>query len=184
LFLVSVCCWAVFETGLTVRDLVRRQLRLGRDRGTRLVLALTLVGSIAVGILARLRVPALDTPAPAAFAAAGVVVIWAGVALRFWAVLTLGRSFRTVVAVDPDQAVVTGGPYRWLRHPSYSGLLLVAVGVGLGLGNWLSLAVCAIVPPLGLIPRIAVEESELTGVLGEPYRAYQRDTHRLVPGIW
>jgi protein-S-isoprenylcysteine O-methyltransferase Ste14 len=183
-FLVSIYCWFALEVGLVVRDLVRRKGRRGRDRGTRAIVSLSLAGSIWTGILLRGWVPALDTPAPHAFAAAGIVVLWVGLAVRVWAVITLGGSFRTFVEVDADQAVVTRGPYRWVRHPSYTGLLLVALGFGLGAGNWLSLVICAVIPPLGLVPRIAVEESELTRVLGERYRSYQRATHRLVPGLW
>jgi protein-S-isoprenylcysteine O-methyltransferase Ste14 len=112
------------------------------------------------------------------------VVIWVGLALRVWAVLTLGRSFSTFIQVDADQAVVTRGPYRWVRHPSYTGLLLIALGFGLGVGNWLSLAICAAIPLVGLLPRIAVEEAELARVLGDPYRSYQKATRRLVPGLW
>src|SRR5829696_9535621 len=66
-------------------------------------------------------------------------------------VLTLGRSFSTFIQVDADQAVVTRGPYRWVRHPSYTGLLLIALGFGLGVGNWLSLAICAVIPLVGLL---------------------------------
>jgi protein-S-isoprenylcysteine O-methyltransferase Ste14 len=146
--------------------------------------ALSLAGSIFLGIAVRGRVPALDTAAPDVFAAAGLVVVWIGLAVRVWAVMTLGRSFSTFVQVDAGQDVVTRGPYRWVRHPSYTGLLFIALGFGLGAGNWLSLAICAVLPPLGLLPRIAVEESELTAVLGEKYRSYQRTTHRLVPGVW
>jgi protein-S-isoprenylcysteine O-methyltransferase Ste14 len=58
------------------------------------------------------------------------------------------------------------------------------VGFGLGAGNWLSLVICAVVPALALLPRSAVEESELTRVLGEQYRSYQKATRRLVPGVW
>src|SRR4029453_6112106 len=149
---------------LLVRDLVRRKGRVGPDRGTRVIVALTLAGSIWIGILLRSWVPALDTPAPDAFAAAGVVVIWVGLALRVWAVLTLGRSFSTFLQVDADQAVVTRGSYRWVRHPSYTGLL-IALGFGLGVGNWLSLAICAVIPLVGLLPRIAVQETEPARVL-------------------
>src|SRR5918995_985672 len=131
-FLVSIYCWFAWEVGLLVRDLVRRKARLGPDRGTRVIVSRTLTGSILIGILLRSWVPALDTPAPNAFAVAGVVVIWVGLALRVWAVLTLGRSFSTFIQVDADQAVVTHGPYRWVRHPSYTGLLLIALGFGLG----------------------------------------------------
>ncbi|WP_328321908.1 isoprenylcysteine carboxylmethyltransferase family protein [Kribbella sp. NBC_00382] len=121
---------------------------------------------------------------PEVFAGAGVVVIWAGLLVRVWAVLALGRSFSTYVQVDDEQAVVTGGPYRWVRHPSYSGLLLICLGFGVALANWLSIVVCLVVPALGLLPRIAVEEAELVRVLGERYRSYQKTTHRLVPGLW
>jgi protein-S-isoprenylcysteine O-methyltransferase Ste14 len=153
-FAVSVSCWFAWELGLVVGVALRRWL------------------------------PALDTPAPVAFAVTGLVVLWVGLAVRVWTVLTLGGSFSTFVQVDAGQAVVSRGPYRWVRHPSYTGLLLIALGFGLGAGNWLSLAVCAVVPLLGLLPRMAVEEAELTRVLGDRYRSYQRTTRRLVPGLW
>src|SRR6266545_2453946 len=159
-FLVSIYCWFALEVGLVVRDLVRRKGRPGRDRGTGVIVSLSLAGSIWIGILLRRWVPALDTPEPNAFAAAGIAAIWVGLAVRVWAVLTLRGSFSTFIQVDADQAVVTRGPYRWVRHPSYTGLLLVALGFGLGAGNWLA------------------------RVLGDQYRSYQRATHRLVPGLW
>lgn len=183
-FQASIYCWFALEMCLLVRDLVRRKARPGRDRGTRAIVALSLGGSIFVSILLPQWVPALDTPVPGAFAAAGLVMIWAGLVLRVWAVMALGGSFSTFVQVETGQAVVTRGPYRWVRHPSYTGLLLIALGFGLGAGNWLSLVVSAVVPLLGLLPRIAVEEAELTRVLGEQYRTYQRATRRLVPGLW
>jgi len=71
-----------------------------------------------------------------------------------------------------------------VRHPSYTGLLLISLGFGIGAGNWLSIIICIVVPLLGLLPRIAVEESELVRVLGDRYRGYQNQTHRLVPGLW
>lgn len=183
-FVVSIYCWFALEVGLLVRDLVRRKGRRGRDRGTRLVVSLSLGGSILIGSLARGSVPALDMPASGAFAAAGLLMIWVGLAVRVWAVATLGGSFSTFIEVGVDQAVVTRGPYRWVRHPSYSGLMLIALGFGLGFGNWLSLASCAVIPLLGLLPRIAVEESEMTRVLGDEYRRYQTTTRRLIPGLW
>ena len=56
---------------------------------------------------------------------AGVLVMWSGLALRVWAIAALGSGFRTTVEVEPGQAVVSSGPYRWIRHPSYAGLLLL-----------------------------------------------------------
>src|SRR5438477_504234 len=67
---------------------------------------------------------------------AGVVVMWLGIALRAWAIVALGAAFRTTVEVDPGQAVIARGPYRWIRHPSYTGLLVIVAGFGLVAGSW------------------------------------------------
>ena len=183
-FRVSIYCWFAWEGSLLVRDLVRRKGRVGPDRGTRVIVAPHPRGID----LDRHPAAPLGTsaghPRSGRLCRGGIVVIWVGLALRVWAVLTLGRSFSTFIQVDADQAVVTRGPYRWVRHPSYTGLLLIALGFGLGVGNWLSLAICAVIPLVGLLPRIAVEEAELVRVLGDQYRSYQKATRRLVPGLW
>lgn len=181
---VPIYCWLAFEVGLLVRDLVRGTFRLSHDRGTRLIVSLSLGGAIVAGWFVRSWAPALGTPAQGAFVVAGLVVIWLGLAVRVWAVLALGRSFSTFIQVKGNQAVVTRGPYRWVRHPSYTGLLLIGLGFGVGAANWLSLVICGVVPLLGLLPRIAVEEAELVRVLGQQYRSYQNKTHRLIPGVW
>jgi protein-S-isoprenylcysteine O-methyltransferase Ste14 len=95
------------------------------------------------------------------------------------AVVTLGQSFSTFLNVRSGQPVVRHGPYQWVRYPSYTGLWLI----GLGVGHWLSLIACAMIPLAGLIPRIRLEEAQLKQVLGDEYIAYQHGTHRLVPGI-
>ena len=183
-FVVSVVCWFALELTLLVRDVVRRRAYRGRDRGTRTAIALSL--GIAMLLAWRLQnsLPGLDTPAPGVFAAVGLVVVGLGLAVRIWAVLALGKAFSTFVQVAADQHVVTRGPYRWVRHPSYTGLLLICAGLGLEMTNWVSVVVCCVVPLLGLLPRIRVEEAELVRVLGEPYRDYQRRTSRLVPRVW
>ncbi|MBY8889165.1 isoprenylcysteine carboxylmethyltransferase family protein [Streptomyces sp. PTM05] len=176
--------WAIVELTLRVRDRVRGKGGTEGDRGTRrfsgALLMAAVVGawvlSAVAGRHSPLRVPGLE--------AAGVVVLFAGVVTRVWAVATLGRSFRTTVEVDVGQAVVTSGPYRWVRHPSYTGLLLAALGLGLGFGTWPGLVLCAVLPVVGLWRRIEVEEAEMTRVLGDAYEAYKGRTKRLVPGLW
>jgi hypothetical protein len=182
--LVSIYCWFAWEGGLLVRDLVRRKGRLGPDRGTRVIVSLTLAGSIWIGILLRSWVPALDTPAPNAFAAAGVVVIWVGLILAGLG----GTDARPILQhLHPGRRrpgrrhprpVPVGAP-SLLHRPAAD-----RPGFGLGVGNWLSLAICAVIPLVGLLPRIAVEEAELARVLGDRYRSYQKAPRRLVPGLW
>jgi protein-S-isoprenylcysteine O-methyltransferase Ste14 len=114
---------------------------------------------------------------------AGVAVTGAGIALRQWAITTLGPYFVGHVLVQPGQQVVRSGPYRWLRHPSYTGMWLEMAGVGLACGNVASTAVCALVPLIGITARIAGEERELSASL-PGYRDYAHGRARLVPFVW
>ena len=179
---LTLVAWALVEVGVRVREGVQGKGRPDRDRATRVLIVMTLGATIAAALGARSVAPALGMPEPLRMA--GVVVIWLGLALRVWAIAALGSDFRTTVEVEPGQTVVSSGPYRWVRHPSYAGLLLIVAGFGAALGNWLSLAVCVILPLPAILWRVHVEEAELNHVLGEAYRAYQSDRARLIPRIW
>jgi protein-S-isoprenylcysteine O-methyltransferase Ste14 len=114
----------------------------------------------------------------------GLVLMGVGTAVRQWAVALLGRFFTVDVRVQPGQTVVERGPYRWVRHPAYTGLIMTFLGMGLALGNWASLAVLAVVPTAGLVVRIRFEERALLEGLGEPYRRFAASRPRLFPGLW
>jgi protein-S-isoprenylcysteine O-methyltransferase Ste14 len=178
----TLACWALLEVGLRVHEAVRGKGRRTRDRGTRVLIAISFGAAIAAARIATSMAPSLRIPV--AVQVVGVIVMWVGLATRVWAVAALGGAFRTTVEVDPDQAVVSTGPYRWIRHPSYAGLLLILAGLGLALGNWLSAAACLALPLPALVWRIHVEEAELSRVLGDAYRAYQTRTARLIPRRW
>ena len=111
--------------------------------------------------------------------------MWLGLGLRVWSIAALGGDFRTTVEVEPGQPVVSTGPYTWVRHPSYTGLLLIAAGLGVAGGAWVSLAACALLLVPALVRRIHVEEAELDHVLGDAYRNYRsHTTSRLIPRVW
>lgn len=114
----------------------------------------------------------------------GIAAIVGGALFRLWAVVTLGQFFTLDVRITSDQKVVTSGPYRWVRHPSYTGLLLSLLGIGLCLGSWLSVLALLVLPLVGLVRRIFVEEDALMANLGEPYREFAAGRKRLVPGVW
>ena len=155
------------------------------DRGTKRLIVGSAAGALLLAVLAARRVPSLELPGSGwAWFAVGLLLVWVGLGLRIWAIVTLGRFFRRVVVVQEEHAVVCTGPYRLVRHPAYAGNLLLYAGIGLALGNLLSLAVLIVLPLAGLLPRIRVEEAELTRGLGEPYRRYAAETSRLVPGVW
>ncbi|MFG2908592.1 methyltransferase family protein [Kitasatospora sp. NPDC048286] len=96
----------------------------------------------------------------------------------------MGRYFTFTVRTSPDQPVITTGPYRLVRHPGYSGVLLAVAGVGLVIGNWLSLLALTAAVTVGVVHRIRVEERALLRAVGERYGAYARGRRRLVPGLW
>ena len=116
--------------------------------------------------------------------AAGLAVLAAGVALRTWAILTLGRLFKFVIVIQDGHRVVASGPYRLLRHPSYTGGLVAFLGAGIALDSWLSILAIVFIPLLAVLVRIHLEEAKLTTALGPEYTRYASRTHRLVPGLW
>jgi protein-S-isoprenylcysteine O-methyltransferase Ste14 len=117
-------------------------------------------------------------------AVVGIAVMWAGFALRAWAVRTLGRFFRVEVTVDSDQTVVDTGPYARVRHPSYTGLLVFYLGLAICLDSYLSVLAAVLLPLGAVVNRIGHEERALRRDLGEAYEAYSTRTRRLVPGVW
>ncbi|MGB8197182.1 MAG: isoprenylcysteine carboxylmethyltransferase family protein [Acidimicrobiales bacterium] len=114
----------------------------------------------------------------------GVVIVVLGIVLRQWSVVVLGAFFTVQVQVRDGQTVVDTGPYRFVRHPSYTAIVMSFVGIGVALENWLSLLALLIVPTIGLIVRIRVEERALLSALGEPYREFSRTRARLIPKVW
>jgi protein-S-isoprenylcysteine O-methyltransferase Ste14 len=183
--IVTVAVWAAIEASLMLRDLARGKGSTARDRGTRnLIIGGWLAAFVAAMWVAEQFGQGSGWRLGRWHLLAGLIVMWIGIAIRVWAVVVLGSSFRFTVEVDAGQRVVDTGPYRLVRHPSYTGALLTAVGFGLTLGNWLSAAILLVIPVATMLRRIAVEEATLTGVIGQPYVAYSERTKRLVPGLW
>ena len=114
----------------------------------------------------------------------GSVVASLGLLLRWWSFIALGRYFTVVVKTSADQTVLDRGPYRALRHPSYTGLLLALMGVGLMLGNWLGALTSLTLMVFALVYRIRIEERALLAALGDGYRSFATSRARLVPLVW
>jgi protein-S-isoprenylcysteine O-methyltransferase Ste14 len=179
-----VCFLAAFVIYVTQPPL-RLGAALRAQADGKSVLAIILAGLLVsivpvmeFGFRAELRPPALST-----WVLAGTAVVAAGTGLRVWAISVLGRYFTAVVAVQEAQPVVETGPYRWVRHPSYSGALVAAVGAAMvcesPLGAALTLAVLL---PVYLY-RIHREEAHLRIGLGAPYSAYVARTAKLIPHL-
>jgi protein-S-isoprenylcysteine O-methyltransferase Ste14 len=116
--------------------------------------------------------------------ALGVLIAWLGLLLRWWSFVSLGKYFTVVLKTSEDQPVVDRGPYRVLRHPSYTGLLLAFVGGGLMVGNWVSAVGAVGVVLAALIYRLRIEERALDAALGDRYREFAASRARLIPFVW
>jgi len=114
----------------------------------------------------------------------GITLILLGVALRWYAIWTLGTYFTRDVAVSTDQKIVQSGPYHYIRHPAYSGTFLTMLGLGLAMTNWASLVALLLCVFAGHMYRVSVEEKALSQIIGQSYRQYMQHTKRFIPWVF
>jgi protein-S-isoprenylcysteine O-methyltransferase len=179
--------WVLFAIYWISETLIALRMRAGRrdradDRGSLRLLAIVFPISWWVGIAA-IWVPHVSIGSVALFRA-GLVVMIAGQLLRWWSIATLGRLFTVNVAIRDGHELIDWGPYRYVRHPAYTAILLVHLGAALCLGNALTLIVLTVPTTLALLNRIRVEEDVLRSGLGDRYSEYMTRTKRLIPGLY
>ncbi len=114
----------------------------------------------------------------------GVALMVVGIALRFWSAKVLGKFYTRTLLTSTDQRIVEEGPYRLLRHPGYSGSLLVWIGAGLAAANWIIFAIITLVMLISYIYRMRTEEAMLLAQFGQAYRDYIRRTRRIIPFLY
>ncbi|MFY9803531.1 MAG: isoprenylcysteine carboxylmethyltransferase family protein [Candidatus Acidiferrales bacterium] len=182
-FIVTYVAWLLFEI-ITGRSRRSRDPRRTRDRGSfYFLIAMIWIGT-GLGFACAFGWPHAAIPwmrTPIFFA--GIALMWAGMAFRYYAMRVLGRYFTFQVDVHSGQTVIEAGPYRYIRHPSYTGALITVLGLGLVLGNWAAIFAILACVGIGYAYRIHVEEAALVEALGEPYRDYMRRTQRLIPFV-
>lgn len=182
---ISVALWFLAEVVFQVRQYFQGGRAKTTEWGS---LGLIMITAVVAGFLARLvgqALPAMHLSIDRNTVLLIVLpLLWAGVGFRLWAILTLGRYFRGVVHIQEGHKVVRAGPYRVLRHPSYTGLMVAVFGVSLLFMNLASIVVFMVCLSIGMLYRIWIEERVLLDGLGQDYANYMRETKRLIPGVW
>ena len=174
----------VFGAGELRQAIRRRSEAQSADRFSLIAVRLSLYGGFITASLAASDLSVGTIRGGLAVALIGFAIAWMGIGIRWWAIHSLGRYFTIKVMTSADQPVITTGPYRFVRHPAYSGLMLILIGLGVMFGNWIGLAALVALPLAGLVYRISVEERALTTALGSAYQAFSASRSRLVPHVW
>jgi protein-S-isoprenylcysteine O-methyltransferase Ste14 len=114
----------------------------------------------------------------------GAILVIVGVCIRVWAVSALGKHFSMMVSVASQQKIIQHGPYRVIRHPSYTGALVTFIGLGLAFNTWIGSLIMFVFFVIVYGYRIRIEEKALIERFPDEYPSYVQNTWRLIPFIW
>jgi len=185
ILIIASTIWIFAEVYLVLRDNSRGKGKTTIDRRTRNYNFISLIIAISCAALVSwIPLFQFNRRGTSVVFWIGIIIIVLGLFLRYWSINILGKYFRTTVEVEESQKIVEKGPYKFIRHPSYSGIILFCIGYGLAVQNWLSLIIAISLPTIALLYRIKIEEEALVKGIGTDYEAYQKKTKKLIPGIW
>jgi protein-S-isoprenylcysteine O-methyltransferase Ste14 len=176
--------WVAAEALIAVTTRTGKHGGKVQDRGSQLILWVVICAAVTACEVIRHLVPANMFGGAAWLKPVSLILLMTALAIRWTAVFTLGQAFSANVAIRESQRILRSGLYGVVRHPSYLGLLLVFVAIGIHSRNWISFALAVLPTTAALFYRIHVEEQALREAFGDEYAQYSRVTKRLVPGVW
>jgi protein-S-isoprenylcysteine O-methyltransferase Ste14 len=177
-------CWIASEVVIAVATRTRGDKGNVRDRGSMLLLWIAITGGITACEWISAVVVAPLVGGRNWLGLVSLIVLLAGLVIRWSAVLTLGKAFSANVAIREAQELKQTGLYRLVRHPSYSGLLLVLLAIGIHSRNWIAFLALMVPATAAIIYRIHIEEAALCEAFGERYTEYKKASQRLLPGLY
>jgi protein-S-isoprenylcysteine O-methyltransferase len=183
-FSIAAACWGVSEIILGVKTRARSAAADVRDRGSLAIMWLTITASLVAGVAFRtLSATRIHFSSRRMFAICLILLI-TGAAIRWTAILTLGRWFTSNVAIGQGHRIIQTGLYGYIRHPSYTGMLLAFAALAFAQQNWFSITIIMVPITAAVLYRIRVEEAALIEAFGKDYLNYCKSTRRLVPGVY
>ena len=178
--------WIIWVVSEVLLQIIRRSKKgsIDKDSGSIRKLNAIIYVSVGVGVFFAFTNIGIIKVQHSIMYLAGIVIIIFGLIIRWMAIITLSKYFTVNVAILQDHALVQKGLYKHIRHPSYTGLLISFIGIGVGMRNWVSIIFILVPITYALINRIIIEESALSEAFGDEYKAYSKRTWRLFPGIY
>ena len=183
-FTVLTATWAASEIWLGLRKRSADASR-SRDHGTLRLLLITIYACLFIAVwLSRMDWWRFPASIATQLLWLGMAMMAFGLVFRWWSIRVLAQYFTVDVNVRDDHELIRKGPYRWLRHPSYTGALMTFYGFALALGNVASLLVLLAPVTLAFLWRMRIEERVLAEAFPVAYPQYIRETKRLIPFLW
>lgn len=182
-FLIAIILWILSEyLGASIIPYIRRHgTKINKeDRGSRLLLSFGMYISVIIAFYFTYNNIAL---LPTWTFYPGIFLMIVGIFIRQWSIMELGVFFSVDVGIQKGQKVIQKGPYKLVRHPSYTGLLLTLIGIGLALQSLGAIIIIVLIFSLTFGYRIHVEEKLLIAELNGDYIKYMARTKRLIPYI-
>ena len=183
-WLLLCLVWVAAEARLARQSRLDQHTLLHSEQRSQRWLWLSVLVSLGLGLefkqLAWLPIPIDYLPRQLL----AMLLFAAGLYLRYWAVGQLGKFFTTDITIQRQQHLITSGPYRWIRHPAYTGLLMALTGAGLAMGDYLALLMLSLPTFLAFKVRIDLEEQMLQKAFTDSYLNYSKNTWKLLPWLY
>lgn len=153
------------------------------DRGSLRLLWSTIAFSICLTILLQWSPAAVIQLPKSIINAIALCLLIGGLIIRWLAIISLGKYFTVDVAIQKGHILVHRGMYKYVRHPSYTGLLIEFTGLAVYFGTWVSVILIVVPITSAIIYRIRCEEILLRAAFGKQYEEYMVHTKSLIPGV-
>jgi protein-S-isoprenylcysteine O-methyltransferase len=176
--------YVLSELALAAKKRARAGESRDEDQRSLSLVWIVIVSSVIPAFGLAYAVPAAGMASAPTLRILGVGLFWLGLLVRWYAIIHLGRFFTVNVAIATDHRLIATGPYRVVRHPSYTGALMAFLGLALCLANWASLVVLMVPIFLVFLRRMRIEEAALVRAFGAEYRDYMNRTKRLLPAVY
>lgn len=183
-WLILCLLWVIAEIRLVRQSGTDHKSVISSEQRSQWMLWLSVVFSLSLALwfkqLAWLPIPVQYLPRQWM----AMMLFGVGLGLRYLAIGRLGRFFTTNVTIQQQHALITSGPYRWIRHPAYTGLLLALAAAGMAMGDFMALLFLTVPTFLAFKSRIALEERMLKQEFSTDYLMYSKHTWKLLPWLY